>query len=327
VRRTGGAVLPNDPSNVRWAAVDVLGDVFDDAVLNRLATLRGATTAQRERLAVLTARDVLPETDPRSGQLRYWRAKRSAWDVYLTAAAAVGLLDDDLKQRLGGDDDDGFRGAIGECLACWYLTGVPGLKISGRGQGRPGKLPDFHVVTPNGELTAEVKAPYEEPPRNATWSGDASDLVASVIDTANRQFGSDGPNLLILAPSLTFALSDMRYQAIKAFYGEYKIVVPINQRGDKPFDPRPEFFAQGKFLKRWPEPRFTRIGAVLSIEEKYMDRETVAGDHRAWIEHRALILHNPHAPHRIKADLFHCPQFQEVSSGMAWSDGVKIMPG
>jgi hypothetical protein len=196
--------------------VDVLGDVFDDAVLNRLATLRGATTAQRERLAVLTARDVLPETDPRSGQLRYWRAKRSAWDVYLTAAAAVGLLDDDLKQRLGGDDDDGFRGAIGECLACWYLTGVPGLKISGRGQGRPGKLPDFHVVTPNGELTAEVKAPYEEPPRNATWSGDASDLVASVIDTANRQFGSDGPNLLILAPSLTFALSDMRYQAIKA---------------------------------------------------------------------------------------------------------------
>jgi len=307
--------------------MDLLRDIFDDDVLNRLAALNGATASQRERLAVLTARDRLPETDPRASQLRYWRAKRSAWDTYVTAAAAVGIVDEDLKQRLTGEDDDNFRGAIGECLACWYLTGVLDMLISGRGKGRPGKAPDFHVVTTSGELTAEVKAPYEEPPRNATWSGDASDLVASVIDTANKQFSSDGPNLLVLVPSLTFALRDMRYQAIKAFYGEYKIVVPINRRGDKPFESRSEFFAQGKFLKRWPEARFTRIGAVLSVEEKYVDRETEAGEHQGWIEHRALVPHNPHAPHKIPAELFDCPQFQEVSGGMAWSDGVGIMPG
>jgi hypothetical protein len=256
---------------------DTLRSVFDEDVIGHLAAVRQPTFAQRERLSILTACDTLPEDDQRSSQLRHWRARRSAWDAYVSTAAVTGLLDDDLRGRLAGADDDGFRGAIGECLACWYLVAILNLKIVGRGKGRPGKLPDFDVVTRLGDLTAEVKAPYEEPPKGSTWSGDASDLVASVIDAANKQFTANRGNLLVITPSLTFPLSAMRYQAIKAFYGEYKIVVPVNQGTDRPFTSRSEFFPEGKLLKKWPEPRFTRIGAILSIEEKYVDRESDAG--------------------------------------------------
>src|SRR5437899_7550003 len=44
-----------------------------------------------------------------------FRALRAAWWAYIEHADAVGLLDDDLRQRLTSDDDDAFRGALAEC--------------------------------------------------------------------------------------------------------------------------------------------------------------------------------------------------------------------
>ena len=154
VRRTGGAVLPMIQQR-KMGRSGCSGRRFDDAVLNRLATLRGATTARASASPFSPHATCFPNGSP-LGQLRHRRAKRSAWDVYLTAAAAVGLLDDDSRSDSAATMTTGFA-APSWSAARRYLTGVLGLKISGRGQGRPGKSPDFHVVTPNGELTAEVK--------------------------------------------------------------------------------------------------------------------------------------------------------------------------
>jgi hypothetical protein len=308
--------------------MDVAHFVFTDDVIATLSQAAANRPQLRYRLEVLTARGAYPPDCPDAARVMMLRAHRAAWEAYLDAAASSKLLDEDLLSRLRGIDDTIFRSAMAECLACWYLAGTLGLRVEGRGEGRPGKLPDFRVIEASGEVTAEVKAPYQEPPQNRTWSGDGTDLLAATIDEANRQFAKERRNLLVLVPSLTIPVASIRYQAIKAFFGEYKIVVPIDREGGQPPAPiRTEFFPEGKLLKLWPEnPRFTRISAVLVLEERATIRETDARETQALILHDALALHNPHCPDSLAPELFGtCPQFVKMDGGMGWSDGRALM--
>jgi hypothetical protein len=76
-----------------------------------------------------------------------------------------------------------------------------------------------------------------------------------------------------------------------------KIVFTIDKKMGKAIDePRAEFITEGKFLKLWPEPRFTRTGAVLVIREHLLERNPFEEEFEAWTELRRFVLHNPHAP-------------------------------
>jgi hypothetical protein len=63
-------------------------------------------------------------------------------------------------------------------------------------------------------------------------------------------------------------------------------------------------------------PAYTRVGAVLSIEEALQ----FGGP--PWMDHRISMAHNPHAPDRMPEDIWNSiPQLLEVGGEMAWSDG------
>ena len=83
------------------------------------------------------------------------------------------------------------------------------------------------------------------------------------------------------------------------------------------------FYPDGKFLKRWPDrPRFTRTSAVVCIEELLVTRGM-----SAWIEHRCIVVHNPHAQVKLPTDIWgQFPQFLEDGDSWRWSDGRGLHP-
>ena len=75
---------------------------------------------------VLTASGPIPNEDPWGARVRHRRAERAAWDTYLAAGFACGLLDgehgSDVLARLTGIDDDNFRLAMAECMVAWFFA-------------------------------------------------------------------------------------------------------------------------------------------------------------------------------------------------------------
>src|SRR5262249_6120675 len=65
-------------------------------------------------------RHVIFSVRPVSG--RAFGALRVAWWRYIEHADAVGLLDEDLLQRLRSTDDDDFRGALAECRTSSFFA-------------------------------------------------------------------------------------------------------------------------------------------------------------------------------------------------------------
>jgi hypothetical protein len=88
------------------------------------------------------------------------------------------------------------------------------------------------------------------------------------------------------------------------------------------FEPNGHFLSPrnktGSLLKPDRTPAFTRVGAVLTVEE-----ELKLGN-PPWIDHRILFAHNPHAVVGIPDDLWgNIPQLLEVAGEMRWNDGAK----
>jgi len=309
---------------------DALRAVFSGEVLRYLHETPNPTSHLSERLSILTACGPYPLDPDIAQRLRWLRSRRAAWEAYLTAAFASGLLDGahgcDVRARLTGRDDDNFRSALAECLVCWFIAAKLKLPVAPWPAGRPGKVPDLLVNPGEDEITIEVKAPYVPPPNGRAWWGDCAAELAECIDSANAQFEQGRRNVLAIVPKLRDSVYHARYQLIRAFYGEHKFMVPLSRDTTTDFAARTRFFPEGKFLKRWPEPRFTRTSAVLCLEEYDEEFGENTAFYRIWTEHRCLLLHNPHSSQPIQRDLCPCcPQFVKVQDTMIWTDGKPII--
>src|SRR5215470_14819268 len=97
-----------------------LWDVFTPEVITKLRQIRSPSDRLQNRLAIIAAGGLNP-----SQLNRELRAYKAAWEVYLTAAFAIGLLEGEhgkeLRARLTGSDDDNFWPALSECFVAWYL--------------------------------------------------------------------------------------------------------------------------------------------------------------------------------------------------------------
>jgi hypothetical protein len=318
---------------------DPVAAIFTRDVLDRLAALNSPTPQQSMRLRVLTTRGPLPDGAHRDllTTVQHDRALRAAWDAYLTAAFACELFEPphgaDLQQRLTGTDDDNFRSAMAECMACWFIAGKLGLKVTPRPAGAAGKIPDLCIERDDGNITVEVKAPYRAPlaPSYVGFVRDDSHVLAATVDEANKQFAKGSRNLLFIAPSLQQPFLERR-DMIKAFFGDHKIVVPLalGRPGAEPGPWRTEFVPEGKLLKPWDagKPRFTRVSAVICVREGYRDSEayrqfgaTPVLPQTIHVEHEWYVVHNPHCPCPVPQDIWgSCPQLIRVGDAMRWTD-------
>lgn len=267
--------------------------VFTPDVLRALSTATNPTETLLHRLNVLTASGPLPDDEEQAYSLKWLRARRAAWEVYLEASFACGMFaaerGADLRSRLVGIDDDGFRSAIAECMTCWFLAGPMKLHVEGLAQGRGSKMLDMCALLPEGVTGVEVKAPFRERPiGTTTWWGNDADKIRQCIERANKQFHDGCANLLVIAPTLRTRMFADRRVLVQAIYGESVIVFDVNPKRGRLENHRLEFSPRGKFLntrlaggqtlKSDGVPAYRRVSAVLCIEERLIETHPFPAD-------------------------------------------------
>jgi len=290
-----------------------LWDVFTPVAIAKLQQVESPTDRLRTRLAILHAGGLNPS--PLNRELRAYKA---AWEVYFTAAFAIGLFDGqhgaELRARLRGTDDNNFSSAMSECFAAWYLAGHRRLTLRPRPPGRRGRLLEFAIECPGGDINVEVKTPYRPLTKDFFW-GDDSDLLEGSLQEANKQFARGQRNLLVVHPRLRLSIFPefCRMPIERAFIGDEVIRIPIDPATGGPAAPEYTIFNQnGRLLKRWPEPRYTRISAALFIGEVLEGSE---------VRPRALLLHNPNAEMPLPREFWHgIPEFFLGGNRWRWSD-------
>lgn len=315
----------------RAVVVDSLKHVFPSDMRQRLSRAATLGSDLYQRLEILNACGPCPTDHRMARRLAWLRRKKAAWEAYIDAAILLNLLGDDdhgreLLRRLQSPDNRNFRSAMAECCAAWFLRSKLGLEVTPRPKGRKGRILDLALSTSDGKIAVEVKAPRRRPTQAfGAWVGNDADLLQKQLEEANRQFSRDSRNLLILVPELREPLHQDRYQLVQAFYAEAGLDMPFDENTGSLGEPKPSFELSGHFLKQWPDraddrrrPRFTRVGAVLSIEEIHeSDR----------IGHRALVAHNPAALAPISEALWDdLPQAVERDGALMWSDGRSMFP-
>ena len=315
-------------------AFDAIRNVFTPAVRARWRSETNPSSRLQDRLHALDATGIYPSAPEINHRVRHWRARKAAWDVYLTAGFACGLFEgkhgEDVRQRLTGVDDDNFRSAMSECLTCWFFAGKLRLSVDPWPKGQKGRVPDLLVHTREGELHVEVKAPYVAPVvANTWWGGNDAHVLGKSLKQASKQFARERRNLLVLVPSLRIPVYAERHQLIEAFFGTVKIVVPIDLTGSGQSLPgaHSEFFPDGHFLKVWKDERhFTRVGGVLCIEERIQERgDSDSPDWQLWVDHSAVVVHNPYSRYDVSSVAWEpFPQLIEKDGGMGWSDGKPV---
>lgn len=207
-------------------------------------------------------------------------------------------------------------------------------------QGRNGKMLDMRTVINGQEVGVEVKAPYQEPePPRQCWIGDDASRLRQCLDTANTQFSNDVANILIIVPHLRTSVFNDRVQLVSALYGQEKIILTMDTETGTTIDETTKFFPDGRLLRRrlpngrWlkpsRDPGFTRVSAVIVVEERMEDKQTgslhSARKTKAWIDHDILVAHNPHALYPMSPDFFRCyVQFMDLGGGYGWSDGESL---
>lgn len=271
----------------RVAASSALASIFTPDVLSRLTLVERPTPRLTARLRVLTAPDCS------------WRpvllAQRRAWARYIEAAREAGVLDQQLRGRLAGADDDGFRSALSECLACWFLGRRLHLAVEAGPPGRRGAVLDFWARHSTAAFGVEVKAPYAEPIYDQLIHGDESGDLAECLRRANKQFPDTHPNLLVIVPSLRSPVPYLVRDLVRAVLAQEVMRIPIDLvRGGAAGPMRGEFILNGAFtrpMKPDRSPGHTRVSAVLMVQEQVAQRR----GGRAYVRHDAVVIHNPHA--------------------------------
>ncbi|MGH9196520.1 MAG: hypothetical protein ACRD1T_12360 [Acidimicrobiia bacterium] len=88
---------------------------------------------------------------------------------------------------------------------------------------------------------------------------------------------------------------------------------------------RVEVDPRGSFIRRWGnEPRFTRVGAVLALEEQWLRAPKEDGTRDWKVVPNAWVLHNPAALNRIPTMLWgESAQFTDLGEDLwGWTDGI-----
>jgi hypothetical protein len=263
---------------------DVLMDVFTPAI--RQGWRARKSDELTHRLSILSACGPYPSDPLLAADIRYWRAKRAAWETYLFTAFACGFFEGtrgrDLRNRLRCHSQEGFLAAIAECMTCWFLAGKHGLPLIADAPGRNGRNLDMKVIVSGHDVGVEVKAPFRETPTERLWCGDDSEKIAQVMDAANKQFSDGIANVLVIAPSLRRPMYSHRRDLLKAAFGQSKITWEINPRSGDIGPTKVRFFADGRFLSTASSsgrplkadgfPAYRRISAILCIEETMTER-------------------------------------------------------
>lgn len=317
------------------------------------------------RLAVLDACGPYPEDPYRALRLKYLRAEKAAWETYLFTAHACGMFcgdkGTDLYSRLRGKDAANFRSAMSECAACWLLAARLRFPVAPVASGRNGRNLDLQCTINERNVGVEVKAPYRERATGVSF-GDDSDLIMAAMDQANKQFRDDCPNLLVIVPRLRNQLFSRRRELLIAAFGQSRIVWDVDVRTGTGGPADLAFFPDGKFLntqrpgggsiKRDGLPAFRRISAVLVMEEEFIERYPFPNplallddenrseiwpywkrqrdlhldrENCVYVDHRALVLHNPYAHVSLAQEYFsEFPQLIPVGDIMKWTDGVDV---
>lgn len=326
-----------------------LKDVFPPEVL--AAWKRRPSKDIIERWQTLEAEGFYSTTNPHASAVRHRRGQKAAWETYLAAAFACQLFEgakgSDLRSRLAGWDSDNFRSAMAECMACWYLAGKCRLSINPSAPGRGAKNLEMVVFWKDASIAVEVKAPHQESPASRIGSGNGSHKLETVIERANKQFDNNGPNLLVIVPSLRLRMHHHRTALAHALYGQTMMEFRINREtGTAEEEGEARFVPVGKLFKAQKadgSPGYQRISAVLCIEQYPMDSYPHPSDredrliswrwreadmlhdspaNQVWMEHRALVLHNPFAYFPLDQELFHhLPQMVPDGPTMRWTDG------
>lgn len=311
---------------------DPLGAVFSKEALSALKQHGNPSESLRYRLEVLEACGPALGNAKQQRRLRFLRAQKAAWETYLYSSFACRLFEGaegcELRARLTSGDDTNFRSAIAECMACWFLGGRLQLPLKPKPPGKGKKILELLVEHTDGDMNIEVKAPFR-PRLEGVASVDDSDILAQKLADANKQFPKGRRNVLFLAPQLTVRVASFRDFLIKAFIATEKIVVPINTQTGGPAGPiTTQYSLEGKFtkgIKPDRSPGFTRVGAVACVEENFEEAWTPSGEHKVWMGHDVLVVHNPHAKHPIPQEIFgQYPQFTRVGESMAWTDGHPV---
>ena len=281
-----------DPASIRIPG-EPLRAVFTPDVLRTWSVVSKPSDALVHRLNVLNASGPSPADAEKSYSMKRRRAIRAAWEVYLEASFACGMFEGErgteLRARLIGIDDDGFRSAIAECMTCWFLAGRMRFQVHGLAQGRGAKMLDMLAVLPDGEAGVEVKAPFRERPVGTTsWFGNDAGKIRQCLETAEKQLSKDTPNIVVIAPSLRTPMFADRRVLVQAIYGESVIVLDYNTEKGRMENERLEFSPRGKFLNRKrpdgkllkPDgfPAYQRVSAVLCIEEHIRETHPFPAD-------------------------------------------------
>jgi hypothetical protein len=300
------------------ATPDTLQEIYPEAVLTALR--REPAQEVQARLTALTASGPLPFETADAYDVIRGRVVRAAWETYTTAARATGILDEDVVARLKSPRHEQFLSAMAECEAAWILSAKLGFDVGPRTPESAGaRRPEFPVRKSGQVITVEVKAPWDRPPEAEMYMYDPAAPMARVIAEAYKQFSKDGPNLLVVVPTLFRPV--IRDTLIASFLGSDRITVVVGPDG-KGRDLGVKFFPDGPLLKRWGDAgaRYKRIGAILVIDEVIGDYRTPGGRADLHAFHRLFVIHNPNSTHPIPPVFFggH-PQFVPNDGRMVWS--------
>jgi hypothetical protein len=314
-------IVPSDPIRA----------VFTEDVVRRWRTAR-PTESLRDRLFALSASGPMPNDPDMVENVRFGRARKAAWDVYLEAAFACGLLaephGEDLMARLRDTNDDNFRGAMAECLAAWFLAGKLRLNVSARPTGKDDRPLELLVGVPGGDVHVEVKAPLREADYDAgaRWVDD-SDILARCLQDASKKFKNDARNLVMMVGRLTIPGNAHRRFFSKAFYADQRWAVSVDKETGEPVSSRIEYLPDGLFLKKWGNEgvRHTKVSGVLWVEESIKPYRFLGRDRCSIAFHDALVMHNPNAQCALPEEPWgDCPQFVRRGDDLLWTDGHRV---
>lgn len=236
---------------------DSLKAVFTPEAIVRLEAHAGPDHPLQERQS---AQSMLKMLVVRGGERRtreshLLRATRAAWESYLDAALAGGLLEGrggkDRLERFRQGHPDQIWAALAECMAYWYFAGHLGFRVAPIEPGQA-KTPDFALTLPDGsEVAIEVKAPI-------SLSGDDgfnivgyAQIAAKRMQGAIPQFSRDAANLLVLVPRFTWPLWTARSELVSAFYAQEVLRSNYDPELGEMIGPmRLEVATNGLFLRR-----------------------------------------------------------------------------
>jgi hypothetical protein len=294
---------------VRCAMSDVLRDIFTDEIVERLGKCGANLPSAEFRRRVLSLPDEpIGQHHPAACERQLYESVRERWKRWIASAISAGLFQGshgaELRNRLTGIDDDGFRSALAECMTCWALSSELGLQVQPRPSGRRGRVLEFAVRTSQGEIDFEVKSPrlrssthFGPEPEGSPVATDvycAALAMRAALRYANRQFAAARRNILVIAlPEIeqgSAAVPGKTWPAslIRAFYGDQRVITSL------PGSAATQFVAKGNLLERpGGVPRFTRTSAVIGLLDSWSRPRL-----------RAAVLHNPCSQKPVDYSIF-----------------------